>query len=165
MPPMSLFWRRVDLSTALPAEEVQERLATAMSEWGCDFGGRSPPPLPWPGGRFLACTSSGWRPYTNLVVEGAVLLKGGSTRLTAVIRPHGLRLTSPFLLSAVMLAVAASDTRLAGPLLIALALVWALGSLLLWLHVSRRAPEVVEVLEAACQVPDARGPRTGNAGP
>ena len=147
---MALFWRRVTLSSNLPAEEVQTRLAAAMVEWGRYFRGRSPQPLPWTDGRFFAVPPPGlWSP---LVLEGVVQAGNGTTEVKAVIRPHGLAAASPFILSAVILALASAESDPA-LMLVPLALVWMLATVALWLSVAERAPAVEDALVAALRGP------------
>ena len=90
---MAFLWKRVRIASALSVADVQERLAATTAGWSGDFRGSAVPRPPWePQAGFVACqgTASVWLSIP-LVVVGEVQPQGEGSRLTAVIRPHGLQ--------------------------------------------------------------------------
>lgn len=149
-PLVCLLGRNVRLTSQLPVDDVQRRLAEYTIDWGGDFYGRSVPGPPWETSRFTACQgmASFWLGIP-LAVSGSVEADGASTVLTAVIRPHGSAFAKLTLVACFFLVTGALRGLLLPSvgLIVFFALAW-MG--LVWTNLAGKSRAIEERLAAAC---------------
>lgn len=145
---------RVELTTALPVEEVKRRLAAATAGWTGAHHGRAVPPPPWSAGaRFRACEGSESRWLAlPVVVAGGVEPCGAGARVTAVLRPHGIG-ALPYAVLALFLAGPAFARGVPVFGVLWLVLIAATATFNLTARVAERAPALRALLAGACDGP------------